>query len=353
MRPRPHVLTVLALAAGGAGLAAARPPGAAPPAAPPAAAAGADTGGADTAGVDWPVTGGGPANDRYSPLAQIHRGNVARLEVAWTYRTGDLPEGGRGEMQATPVVVGGVLYATTPALAVVALRAESGAPLWRFDPFAGRPPEVHANRGVAYWAGGGGEPRVLFTAGRRLYALDARTGRPAAGFGDSGWVDLAAGLGRDLPAGAARSVWDIPVVATSPGVVVGDLLVQGSRVGEGEGAAPGHVRAFDVRTGRVRWVFHTIPQPGEPGHETWPAGAWRTAGGANSWAGMSVDTARGLVFVPTGSASPDFYGGARHGANLYANSLLALDARTGRRAWHFQTVHHDLLDRDLRPRPRC
>jgi glucose dehydrogenase len=308
MRPRPHVLTVLALAAGGAALAAARPPqgresGAAPPrgaaagggpSAPrPTAAAGArraraggatadpatadpatadpataDTATADTAtadsAADWPVTGGGPANDHYSPLAQIDRGNVARLAVAWSYRTGDLPAGGPGEMQATPVVVDGVLYTTTPALAVVALRAATGEPLWRFDPFAGRTPEVHANRGVAYWTDGVAR-RVLVTAGRRLYALDARTGRPAAGFGDSGWVALAAGLGRELPAGAARSVWDIPVVATSPGVVVGDLLVQGSRVSEGEGARPGHVRAFDVRTGRVRWTFHTIPQPGEPG----------------------------------------------------------------------------------------
>jgi quinoprotein glucose dehydrogenase len=334
---RTHALTGLAIAAGALALAATREP--------PRGAAGDDA-----LRADWPVTGGAPANDRYSPLDQIDRGNVARLQVAWTYRTGDAPPGGRSEIQATPVVVAGVLYTTTPALAVVALRADSGTLRWRFDPFAGRSPEPHANRGVVYWADGD-DRRVLFTAARRLYALDARTGRPVATFGDSGSVDLAAGLGRDAAAGAGGRAGDAFVVATSPGVVFGDLLVQGTRVGEGEGAAPGFVRAYDVRTGRVRWTFHTIPQPGEPGHETWPREAWRTAGGANSWAGMSVDTGRGVVYVPTGSASPDFYGGGRLGANLYANSLVALDARTGRRLWHFQTVHHDLGDRDLPAAP--
>ena len=171
---------------------------------------------------------------------------------------------------------------------------------------------------------------------------NARSGRPVPSFGDSGWVDLAAGLGRDV--GDA-------LVATTPGVVYKDLLIQGTRVGEEEGSAPGHVRAYDVRTGEIRWTFHTIPHPGEPGHETWPADAWKSAGGANSWAGMSVDIARGIVFVPTGSATPDFYGGGRIGANLFANTLLALDAATGRRLWHFQTVHHDLWDRDLPAAP--
>ena len=291
---------------------------------------------------DWAVTGGDPANTRWSPLAQIDRGNVGQLTVAWTYHTGDLPPGGRGEIQATPIVVGDVLYTTTPALAVVALRADSGTLLWRFDPFAGRERQTHVNRGVVYWSDGT-DRRILFTAGRRLHALDARTGRPIATFGDSGSVDLAAGLSRD--------VGDAYLVATSPGAVYRDLLVQGIRVGEGEGSAPGDVRAYDVRTGAIRWTFHTIPHPGEYGYETWPADAWRAAGGANSWAGMSVDVARGIVYVPTGSATPDFYGGARAGANLFANSLVALDAATGRRLWHFQTVHHDLWDRDLPAAP--
>ena len=298
---------------------------------------------------DWPVTGGAPANDRYSALDQINRSNVSQLTVAWTYHTGDMP-GGRSETQATPIVIDSVLYTTTPALAVVALRADSGTLRWRFDPFAGRTRELHANRGVAYWADGD-DRRILFTAGQRLYALDARTGRPVLTFGDSGSVDLGAGLGRDVPAESGESTSAGYVIATSPGVVFEDLLIQGTRVGEDEGAAPGHVRAYDVRTGRVRWTFHTIPQQGEAGSDSWPNDAWKTAGGANSWPGMSVDTRRGIVYAPTGSASPDFYGGSRRGANLYANTLLALDARTGRRIWHFQTVHHDLLDRDLPAAP--
>lgn len=291
---------------------------------------------------DWPVTGGDAGNTRWSPLDQIDRSNVGRLRVAWTYRTGDLPANGRGEIQATPIVVGDVLYTTTPVLAVVALRADSGTPIWRFDPFAGRERESHVNRGVVYWADGD-DRRILFTAGRRLWALDARTGRPVAAFGDSGFVDLAAGLSRD--------VGDAYLVATSPGAIWRDLLIQGIRVGEGEGSAPGDIRAYDVRTGAIRWTFHTIPHPGELGHDGWPPDAWRSAGGANSWAGMSVDAARGIVYVPTGSATPDFYGGARAGANLFANSLVALDAATGRRFWHFQTVHHDLWDRDLPTAP--
>jgi quinoprotein glucose dehydrogenase len=293
-------------------------------------------------GDDWPVTGGEAGNSRYSSLDQINRDNVADLRVAWTFHTGDAPPGGRSEIQATPIVIDGVLYATTPALAVVALRADSGTLVWRFDPFANRERATHVNRGVAYWADGR-DRRIFFSAGRRLYALDATTGRPIPTFGDSGWVDLATGLGRDVD--------DAFLVATSPGVIYRDLLVQGTRVGEGEGAAPGHVRAYDVRTGETRWTFHTIPRPGDVGYDTWPSDAWRTAGGANSWAGMSVDVRRGIVYVPTGSATPDFYGGGRIGANLFANSLLALDASTGRRLWHFQTVHHDLWDRDLPAAP--
>jgi quinoprotein glucose dehydrogenase len=291
---------------------------------------------------DWRVTGGEPGNTRYSSLDQIDRGNVAQLQMKWIYRTGDMPPGRRSEIQATPIVVDGVLYATSPALAVIALRADDGTLLWRFDPFARRAPDSHVNRGVAYWAEGR-DRRILFTAGRRLYALVAETGHLIPTFGDSGSVDLGAGLGRDVA--------DAYLVATSPGVVYKDLLVQGTRVGEGEGSAPGDVRAYDVRTGRIRWTFHTIPRPGEFGHETWPGDAWRTTGGANSWAGMSVDVKRGIVYIPTGSATPDFYGGNRIGANLFANSLLALDAETGTRLWHFQTVHHDIWDRDLPAAP--
>ena len=292
--------------------------------------------------VDWRVTGAEPGNTRYSPLTQIDRSNVGQLRVAWIFRTRDLPANGQGQIQATPVVVDGVLYTTTPALAVVALSADSGRQLWRFDPFANRTPERHVNRGVAWW-GEGAERRIFFSAGRRLFALDARTGQPIPTFGDSGWVDLGKGLSRD--------VGDAYVVATSPGVVFEDLLIQGTRVDEGVGAAPGDIRAYDVKTGAIRWTFHTIPHPGELGNDTWPDSAWKTAGGANSWAGMSVDTKLGMVYVPTGSATPDFFGGARAGANWFASTLLALDARTGKRVWKFQTVHHDVWDRDLPTAP--
>ena len=295
---------------------------------------------------DWRVAGGDPGNTRYSLLDQINTTNVAQLRQAWIYHTNDLSATDHGEIQATPIVVDGVLYTTTPALAVVALHAGNGDLIWRFDPrtarHAPRTDLSHVNRGVVYWAGPQ-DQRIFFTAGRRLYALDARTGRPILTFGDSGSVDLAVGLSRDIG--------DAYLVATSPGAIYKDLLIQGTRVGEEEGAAPGDVRAYDVHTGAIRWTFHTIPQPGEFGYDTWPAEAWKSAGGANSWAGMSVDTARGIVYVPTGSATPDFYGGARSGANLFANSLLALDAATGKRLWHYQTVHHDLWDRDLPTAP--
>ena len=288
---------------------------------------------------DWSVTGGDPGNARYSSLDQINRTNVSRLRVAWVYHTGDSR---MDQIQATPIVVDGVMYTTTRDLAVVALRADSGTLIWRFDPFRNPRPQPNVNRGVAYWSDSA-ERRVLFSAGRRLYSLDAGTGRPVTAFGDSGSVDLSAGLG--------RNIGNAYVVATSPGVVYHDLLIQGTRVGEEEGSAPGDIRAYDVRTGKIRWTFYTIPRPGEFGHETWPADAWKTAGGANSWPGMSVDVARGIVYIPTGSATPDFYGGARIGQNLFANTLLALDARTGKRIWHFQTVHHDLWDRDLPAAP--
>ena len=294
---------------------------------------------------DWPVTGGEPGNSRYSPLDQINRENVARLRVAWTYHTGDLAPNAHGEIQATPIVIDGVLYTTTPALAVIALRADSGTLVWRFDPYAvgrRRSRELHVNRGVVYWASGN-DKRILFTAGRRLYALDARSGRPIPSFGDSGSIDLAKGL--------SRPIHDEYLVATSPGVIFQNLLIQGTRVGEEEGSAPGDIRAYDARTGAIRWTFHTIPHPGEFGYDTWPAGAWKTAGGANSWPGMSVDVQRGIVYIPTGSATPDFYGGGRTGADLFANTLLALAARTGKRIWHYQTVHHDLWDRDLPAAP--
>jgi len=285
----------------------------------------------------WPVYGGGPESIRYSALDQINRENVSRLQAAWTYDTGDaFPD---SEMECNPIVAGGVLYATTPRLRLVALDAATGRLRWSFDPRQNeRPFGKQRNRGVTYWEGGG-DRRIFFAAGPYLYALDARTGALAAGFGESGRVDLRQGLGRPPE--------EMSISATSPGIVYGDLLIMGSIVSETLPASPGDIRAYDTRTGKIRWTFHTIPHPGEFGYETWPKEAWQYIGGANNWAGMSLDEKRGLVFVPTGSAAFDFYGANRIGDNLFADSLIALKAATGERVWHFQAVRHDIWDRDF------
>lgn len=290
---------------------------------------------------EWRVFGGGPENIHYSTLKQINRENVSRLAVAWTFESGDAFSG--SEMQCNPVIVDGVLYATTPKLRVIALDAATGKLIWSFDPNEGRKPlGKMRNRGVTYWEGGG-EKRIYFGFRQWLYGLDAKTGRPAAGFGDGGRVDLREGLGRDPR--------QQTVTLTTPGVIYKDLLIVGSLVSESLPSSPGFIRAYDTRTGRLRWTFHTIPQPGEYGSETWPKDAWRYTGGANNWAGMALDEARGLVFVPTGSAAFDFYGANRHGDNLFANTLLCLDAATGKRKWHFQAVKHDVWDRDFPSAP--
>lgn len=280
----------------------------------------------------WPEYLGGPERACYSPLDQITAANVHRLKVAWEFRTGD-----PGQMQCNAIIVDGVLFGATATNQVFALDAATGRELWRYrhpgHEFGGN------QRGVAYWKSGD-ERRVLFNIESWLYAVDARTGRRIASFGDDGRVSLKTGLGE-----RARDKW---VTCTSPGAVFGDLIIMPTRVGELGDAAPGHVQAFDIRTGRLAWTFRTIPAPGDFGYDTWPEEAHRNVdvGGANCWAGMALDRARGIVFVPTGSAAPDFWGGSRHGRNLFANCLLALDARSGKRLWHFQLVHHDIWDRD-------
>jgi quinoprotein glucose dehydrogenase len=228
--------------------------------------------------------------------------------------------------------------------------AATGKEVWVFSPFdsldADRKSFFIMNncRGISYWSDGLADERIFYTAGSYLYAIDAKTGRPCPGFGSGGKIDLHEGLGGDVSS--------LFITATSPGAVYKDLVILGSRVDEGPAAAPGHIRAFDVRSGKQAWIFHTIPQPGEPGHETWEnPDAWKRIGGANNWSGMSLDVERGIVFVPTGSASFDFYGGRRTGDNLYANCLLALDAATGKKIWHFQQIHHDVWDRDLPTAP--
>ena len=295
--------------------------------------------GADGPSPDWPVYQGQGSN-QYSPLDQITRDNVDQLEVAWTFRSGDASPDGRSQIQCNPIIVDGVLYASSPALAIFALDAATGHELWRFDPFATRagPTNRGVNRGVVYWADGD-DHRILFTAGPRLFAVDAVTGLPIPDFGSDGSVDLRDGFDRDVN--------DLFVGSNTPGSVFQDLLILPTRVSETDPAAPGDIRAYDIRTGAVAWTFRTIPRPGEFGADTWPPDARQRVGGANNWAGMTVDQERGLVFVPTGSATSDFYGGARTGANLFANTLLALDARTGERVWHFQAVHHDIWDRDF------
>ncbi|HEY3120574.1 MAG TPA: PQQ-binding-like beta-propeller repeat protein [Vicinamibacteria bacterium] len=291
--------------------------------------AGQAAGGAARRYRGWP-TYGGPDGIRYSALDQINRDSVRRLEVAWTYDSKE--EGG---LQTNPIVVDGVLYTTTPRHRVIALDAATGALRWAFDStIAGSGP----NRGVTYWARGD-DKRVFAAQDQFLYALDARTGRPIAGFGREGRIDLREDLGRPADEQSVR--------LTTPGIVYEDLVIVGGRVGEGLPASPGYIRAFDARTGKLRWIFHTIPSPGEPGHETWPRDAWTYSGGANNWAGMALDEPRGIVYAPTGSAAADFYGANRVGDDLFANCLLALDAATGKRIWHFQAVRHDIWDRDF------
>jgi len=282
---------------------------------------------------DWPVYLGDKAASHYSPLAEVTPGNVAQLEVAWTWHAGEV-RAGQTQIQCNPLVIDGVLFATTPELKVVALTAATGQELWRFEP--NEPNGV--NRGLAWWSDGD-DRRILFGTGRWLHAIDARTGRLIETFGDGGRVDLSAGFGRD--------VTGLAIQANTPGVVFRNIIIMGMRVGEGPApAAPGDLRAYDVRTGEIVWKFHTIPHPGEAGYETWPLDAWKRVGGANVWTGMTVDEARGLVFCPIGSAAFDFWGGDRVGDNLYANCLVALNAATGRIVWHYQLVRHDIWDRD-------
>jgi quinoprotein glucose dehydrogenase len=286
--------------------------------------------------VDWPVNGGAD-NIRYSTLTQIDKRNVSQLKVAWTYDSHDSFTG--SEMQSNPIVVNGTLYITTPSLKVVALDAVTGREIWLFDPSGGAAPGARfRHRGVAV-----GHGRVFVTYRNWLYALDAGSGQPVKTFGTAGRVDLREGLGRP----AER----LSVSASTPGVIFEDLLIIGSTVPETLPSAPGDIRAYDVNTGQIRWSFHTIPHPGEVGYDTWPKDAWEISGGANAWAGVAVDQQNAMVFAATGSTSFDFYGANRAGDNLFADCVLALDARTGKRIWHFQGLHHDLWDLDFPAAP--
>jgi quinoprotein glucose dehydrogenase len=289
---------------------------------------------APTAGDNWFSYGGDPGGTHYSSLRQITKENVSSLKEVWRFEAPD-----PGSVQTTPLIIDGTMYVTSPRQKVIALDAATGKQKWVFDSGVGT---AAAIRGLSWWTDG--KERRLFSAvASYIYAIDPATGKAIASFGDQGRIDLRANL-RGKPADNAYH-------ATSPAVVYKDLLILGGRVSETPPASPGDERAYDVRSGKLRWTFHTIPQAGEPGAETWPKGARHFQGGANAWAGSIVDTDRGIAFIATGSPADDFYGVTRAGDNLYANCVIALDANTGKRLWHFQATHHDLWDSDFAAPP--
>jgi quinoprotein glucose dehydrogenase len=301
---------------------------------------------------DYPIYGGNDGGNRYSSLTQINLKNVDKLQPVWTYDTGENndPDGRGMDIQCQPIVVNGIMYGTTSKLKVFAIDAATGKQIWKFDPFDGpeKKQRFHPVRGVVYWQEDN-DKRILYMAGSTLYAINAENGKPVETFGTNGEVDFHEGLSDKEIYGYDANNFNIR--STTPGVIYKNYLITGSSVSEGGDALPGHIRAFDVRTGKIAWVFKTIPLPGEYGYETWSKDSYKKLGGANCWAGMVVDQKRGMVYLGTGSPSVDFYGGARKGENLFSNCVIALNAETGKRAWHFQTVHHDLWDRDIPCQP--
>jgi len=285
----------------------------------------------------WMVYGGDLKGTHYSALDQINRENVGQLEVVWQYRTDDMRTDPASTIQCNPIIINGVMYLSTPGLKAAALEATTGTVKWVFDPWEGER-GGGTNRGLTYWHDGA-EQQLFYAAGSYLYALDPDTGRPIVKFGEGGRIDLRKNLDRN------ELQW---AYSASPSIIYNDNLIVGISVGEGPGpGAPGHIRAFDVRTGQRKWIFHTIPHPNEFGYETWSPDSWKTNGGANSWGGFTLDSDRGIVFFGTGSPSYDHWGGNRIGQNLFGNCIMALNAETGERLWHYQVVHHDLWDYDI------
>ena len=297
---------------------------------------------------EWRYYGADPGATRYSPLDQINRSNVKHLRIAWTHHTEDAVERPATTIECTPIVVDGVMYITTALLQVQALDAATGKLLWNFDSYTSlrRRGAPGVDRGVTFWEHPGNpkDRRIFAPVRDRLLCLNAATGKLVPGFASEGVLDLKKDLDPDRP--------ELPFNHSSPPVVYQDMVITGGGGGDGpDPQAPGHVRAYDAVTGKRRWIFYTIPKPGQFGHDTWGGDSWKTAGGTNNWGGLSVDMKRGWIFVSTGSPAFDYYGGFRKGTNLFGNCVLALDALTGERKWHFQMVHHDVWDYDAPCQP--
>ncbi len=298
----------------------------------------------------WHHVGGDPGGSKYSPLDEINKENVAELKVAWTFDHGEYSDGTeyptRSAFEATPILVDGILYVTSPFCRVFALDSETGSILWDFDPQLDRGLRLNLfiNRGVAYWSDGYRKRIFLGDLAGRLYSMDAVTGRLDPDFGQDGMVDLKQGI--------LDGFEDRYFRLTSPVAVCGNVLVVGGMAGDGTPQGPpGDIRGFDAASGKQLWRFHTVPHPGEFGNHTWAGDSWRNRAGANAWSILSVDPERHMVFVPLTSPAQDYYGGDREGANLFGDSVVALDCSTGERIWHFQVIHHDLWDWDLPAQP--
>jgi len=286
----------------------------------------------------WSFYKGDEASSSYSPLQEINVSNVSRLENAWTFQMSDLPQGEQPvSSQSNPIIVDGVMYANSGKQTVYAIDAATGKEIWSCKTLDEGVPSA-ASRGVTYWESKG-DKRILYSSGNYLMAIDAKTGKIIPSFGNNGRINLNEGM-RDDPE-------KISVTLSTPGRIYKDLIIIGARTPDAYGAPPGYIRAYNCKTGKLEWTFHTIPHPGETGYETWPPDAYKYAGGVNCWAGLSIDTRRGMVFLALGSPSYDYYANDRAGENLFGNCVLALDAATGQYKWHFQAVHHDLWDYDL------
>src|ERR1700730_7321403 len=287
----------------------------------------------------WEVYKGDDGTNAYCQLDQINTKNINQLIVAWIYRTGDPSE--NTTMECNAIIIDYVLFGVSPKLKAFALNAKTGAVRWAFDPFPKDSKEGGISRGLTYWRSGK-DQRIFLFASNKLIALDATTGKQIMDFGENGYVDL----NKDLR-GKGGIAFHEDVKNSSPGIIYKDLIICGSLVGEDYESSPGHIRAYDVRTGKMKWIFHTIPEPGEFGYNTWQRDSYKTVGGCNAWSGLSIDSKKGIVFAATGTPAFDFHGGERTGRNLFGNSVIALNAATGKLIWYYQVSHHDLWDYDL------